>query len=48
MFLQVNELLSQIKSAIGDLFVAKLVESEEGVEMCFLNGQTFLLTVKEK
>ena len=46
--MQAKEVLSQVKSAIDDLFVAKLIESEEGLEMYFLNGQKFSITIKEE
>lgn len=48
MEITVENLVMELKRAIDDLFVAKVAKGEEGLELCFLNGQTFVIKVEEK
>ncbi len=45
--IQQANLLSEIKAALSDTFVAELTQTEEGVTIKFTNGQAFLLQLKE-
>ena len=38
----------ELKGAIDDLFVVKVAKGDEGLELCFLNGQIFVIKVEEK
>lgn len=40
-------LLTELKAAIGDLFVVNVKQAENELYLHFLNGQRFALTVKE-
>ena len=48
MEITVENLVMELKGAIDDLFVAKVAKGDEGLEFCFLNGQTFVIKVEEK
>lgn len=48
MQITVENLMMELKGAMDDLFVAKVEKGEEGLELCFLNGQTFVVKVEEK
>ena len=48
MQITVENLMMELKGAMDDLFVAKVVKGEEGLELRFLNGQTFVIKVEEK
>jgi hypothetical protein len=48
MEITVENLVMELKGAIDDLFVAKVAKGDEGLELCFLNGQTFVIKVEEK
>ena len=48
MEITVENLVMELKEAIDDLFVAKVAKGDEGLELCFLNGQTFVIKVEEK
>ncbi len=41
-------LLQEIEPLIKDYFICDINLSERGIELKFLNGQTFLLTVSEE
>ena len=42
----VEELKQEIESMLKDEFVAKVACSKQGIELCFLNGQKFILQVE--
>lgn len=42
-----EELLEELSIAIKDVFVASVIEKDGEIELSFLNGQKFLITVKE-
>ena len=44
----VENLVTEIKAALSDLFVAQITENQKGVTLSFVNGQKFLLTVQER
>ena len=48
MKINVKTLTMEIMGAIEDLFVAQVVEIEQGIELRFLNGQKFSIRVKEE
>ena len=48
MEITVENLVMELKGAIDDFFVAKVAKGDEGLELCFLNGQTFVIKVEEK
>ena len=48
MEITVENLVMELKGAIDDLFVAKVAKGNEGLELCFLNGQTFVIKVEEE
>ena len=49
MEITVENLVMELKGgAIDDLFVAKVAKGDKGLELCFLNGQTFVIKVEEK
>lgn len=48
MEITVKNLVMELKGAIDDLFVAKVAKGDEGLELCFLNGQTFVIKIEEK
>ena len=41
-------LTEEIKAAMEDVFVAKINVTDGKIEMQFVNGQSFVLTVEEK
>ena len=45
--IKTENLVTEIKVAISDLFVAKVTESQGEILLQFKNGQKFVLTVKE-
>ena len=42
----VGELKQEIKCMLKDEFVAKVACGKQGIEICFLNGQRFILQVE--
>ncbi len=42
-----QELLTEMKVALEDEFVASVTEEEDGIALRFLNGQKFRLSVEE-
>ena len=48
MEITVENLVMELKGATDDLFVVKVAKGDEGLELCFLNGQTFVIKVEEK
>ncbi|MBQ3019235.1 MAG: hypothetical protein IJD77_01435 [Clostridia bacterium] len=47
MKIEKENLVAELKEALSDVFVAKIVEKEESLQMEFLNGQVFELLIKE-
>ena len=45
--IKIQDLVVEIKAAIGDLFVAEVTEGQDEILLQFENGQKFVLTVKE-
>jgi len=43
-----EDLIREIEPLIKDYFVGDFAITKEGLELKFLNGQTFILTVSEK
>ncbi len=43
----VKELSEEIRLLVKDNFIAKIFETEDGFAMEFLNGQKFIVSVKE-
>ena len=43
-----ESLLTEIKTALNDYFVAQICEDEDGILLKFLNGQQFILQVNER
>ena len=42
-----SELIMEVKTAIEDVFIAKIAEEQNGIVLNFLNGQKYLITVQE-
>ena len=42
-----KELMQEISVLLQDEFVASIKESDGKIELCFLNGQHFILSVSE-
>ena len=42
-----ENLLSELKNAVQDEFVAKIEKNESRLTLAFLNGQTFQISVEE-
>ena len=47
MKIEKENLVAELKEILSDVFVAKIVEKEESLQMEFLNGQVFELSIKE-
>ena len=47
MKIEKENLVAELKEALSDVFVAKIVGKEETLQMEFLNGQVFELLIKE-
>ena len=45
--IKTENLVTEIKAAISDLFVAQVTESQGEILLQFENGQQFVLSVKE-
>ncbi len=43
-----ESLLTELKTALDDYFVAQISEDKEGILLRFLNGQQFILQVNER
>ena len=43
-----ESLLTEIKTALNDYFVAQISEDKDGILLKFLNGQQFILQVNER
>ena len=43
-----EELMEEIKIALKDELVAKVIDGENGLVLQFLNGQTFTVVVNEQ
>ena len=43
-----EQLMEEMKAALKEVFVAKLFDSESGITLQFLNGQSFEVSIKEK
>ena len=46
--IQLDEFIMELKTAIKDVFVANVMEKEGKIQVSFLNGQKFSITVKEE
>lgn len=45
--IKVESLTAEIKAALGEVFVAQVTESQGEIRLKFINGQEFILSVKE-
>lgn len=45
--IKTENLVTEIKAAISDLFVAQVAEEQGNILLQFVNGQKFVLSVKE-
>lgn len=42
-----ENLILELKEGLSDIFIAKILEKEESLQIKFLNGQIFELCIKE-
>lgn len=45
--IKIENLAAEIKAALGEVFVANVTESKGELRLHFLNGQEFVLSIKE-